>query len=103
MDSYTTLALDWLAGHPSPSTVTAHPQRWAEQTSTAIIRRIRELVDQLAPTIPGETFPDRRARLNTARLTATELAIDELLPSHAPPPDHPDSWTPLLPDLTDLL
>jgi hypothetical protein len=103
VDSYSSLALDWLASHPNPSMVTTDPQRWAEQISTAMTRRIRELVDQLAPTIPGERYPARRARLNTAQLAATELAVDELLPSYDPSPDHPEGWTPLLPDLTDLL
>lgn len=103
MDSYTTLALDWLAGHPSPETITTDPRPWAEQTSAEITNRIRQLVDQLTPTSPGEPYPARRARLTTAQTTATELALDELLPPYEPILDRPTNWTPLVPDLSDLL
>lgn len=103
MDSYTTLALDWLAGHPHPETITPDPRQWAEQMSAEITNRIRQLVDQLAPTIPGEPYPDRRARLTTAHMTAIELTLDELLPPHEPTPDRRADWTPLVPDLSDLL
>ena len=103
MDSYTTLALDWLAGHPNPETITTDPRSWAEQTSSEITYRIRQLVDQLAPTIPGEPYLARRTRLITAAMTATELALDELLPPQDAIPDQPADWTPLIPDLSDLL
>jgi hypothetical protein len=103
MDSYTTVALDWLAGHPNPETITTDPRQWAEQTSAEITNRIRHLVDQLAPTIPGEAYPARRARLTTAETTATELALDELLPPYEPNLDRRADWTPLVPDLSDLL
>jgi hypothetical protein len=81
VDSYTKLALDWLADHPNPETVTADPNRWAEQTSQSIRQRIHEVVDQFAPSIP---------------------AIDEHLPIYEPSPDRED-WTPLVPDISDLL
>jgi hypothetical protein len=60
MDSYTTLALDWLAGHPNPEAITSDPRQWAEQMSAEITNRIRQLVVQLAPTIPGDCYSRAR-------------------------------------------
>lgn len=102
MNDFTKLALDWLAEHPNPQTITNDPTNWAEQAGEAIRQRIRVLVDQLAPPIPDEPFMTRVGRLNSARLTATELAIDEYLPSYATPDDQED-WVPLMPDISDLL
>lgn len=102
MHPYTTLALDWLTDHPRPETITTDPQRWADHMGPVIENRIRQLVEQLAPPIPGEAFRTRRSRLTSAQLTASELAMDELLPVHDPIPDHGADWKPLIPDLSDL-
>lgn len=103
MNDFTTLARGWLAEHPSPETITDDPTGWAEQTGEAIRQRIHDLVDQLAPPIPDEPFMTRVGRLNAARLTATEMAIDEHLPCYDPPQDETEGWTPLVPDYSDLL
>ena len=102
MNDFTKLALDWLAEHPNPQTITHDPAGWADQTGEAIRQRIHHLVDQLAPPIPDEPFMTRVGRLNSARLTATELAIDEYLPSYSTPDDRED-WVPLMPDISDLI
>ena len=102
MDTYTYLALDWLANQSDWTTVTDHPQTWAHRMGERIFQRTRELTDQPAPSIPGETFADRVRRLNRAWQTAEEIAIDE----HLPPTEASETardWTPLLPDLSDLL
>ena len=102
MDTYTNLALDWLATQPQWSRITEDPQTWAHETGERIFQRTRELTDQLAPPLPGELFEDRVQRLNTAWRMAEELAIDEHLPSTMD--DSPATgWTPLVPDLSDLL
>ena len=102
MDSYTKLALDWLADHPSPEAVTTDPERWAAETGMAINHRIRELVDTIAPPMADEEFMARVGRLNSAALTAREVAIDEYLPRYTTPDDDED-WVPLMPDISDLL
>ena len=102
MDSYTKLALDWLSGHPSPEAITSDPDRWAAETGMAMHQRIRDLVDHLAPPVPDEEFLSRVGRLNSAWQMATEVAIDEYLPSYTTPDDDED-WVPLMPDISDLL
>ena len=102
MDSYTKLALDWLADHPTPEAVTTDPDRWAQETGTAMHQRIRDLVDHLAPSIADEEFLSRVGRLNAAWQMATEVAIDEYLPSYTMAEDQED-WVPLMPDISDLL
>ena len=101
MDTYTTLALDWLSTQPDWAAITDDPQTWAHETGERLFQRTRELTDQLAPTVPGEAFGDRVRRLNTAWQSAEELAIAEILP---PTTERSQTgWTPLLPDLSDLL
>mgnify|MGYP007132579965 CR=1 FL=1 len=102
MDSYTTLAHRWLESHPNPSSITDDPDRWAQATGEAIFQRIHQIVDQLAPPIPGEEYLDRLRRLNSAWQTATEVAIDEHLPFYDLP-DEEEDWVPLMPDISDLL
>lgn len=102
MDSYTKLALDWLAGHPTPEAVTSDPDRWAMETGEAVFQRIHELVDTLAPPRACEEFLARAGRLNSAWQMATEVAIEEYLPSYTTPDDEED-WVPLMPDISDLL
>ena len=102
MDSYTKLALDWLADHPTPEAVTSDPDRWAQKTGTAIRQRTHDLVDQLAPPVPDEEFMTRVGRLNSAQLIAKEVAIEEYLPSYTTTDDQED-WVPLMPDISDLL
>jgi len=103
VNDFTTLAHHWLESHPNPSAVTDDPERWAEQTGQAIFQRIHQLVEQLAPRIPGEEYLDRLRRLNSAWQTATEVAIDEHLPMYDPAPDQDEDWVPLIPDISDLL
>ncbi len=103
MDSYTTLAHRWLESHPNPSSITNDPDRWALETGEAIFQRIHQLVDQLAPPIPGEEYLDRLRHLNSAWQTAAEVAIDEHLPFYEPAPDQDENWVPLMPDISDLL
>lgn len=103
MNDFTTLAHHWLESHPNPSSITNDPERWAEVTGEAIFQRIHRLVEQLAPTIPGEEYLDRLRRLNSAWQTATEVAIDEHLPNYDPAPDEDENWVPLIPDISDLL
>lgn len=102
MDTYTNLALDWLASQSDWSMVTDDAQTWAHATGERIFQRTRELTDQLAPPIPREAFQDRVRRLNAAWQTAEELAIDEHLPA-TPGAEPLRDWTPLVPDLSDLL
>lgn len=102
MDSYTKLALDWLADHPTPAAIASDPDRWAVETGTSIRQRIRDLVDHLAPPVPNEKFMDRVGRLNAAELTAREVAIEEHLPSYTLADDR-ENWVPLMPDISDLL
>lgn len=102
METYTALALAWLAEHPNPQVVTSNPSRWAEEINEAILRRIRELVEQLAPPTASETYLQRRTRLATAQQTAVEVALNELLPQ-PPTEELATGWTPLVPDLSDLL
>ena len=103
MDSYTNLALDWLATQPNWASITADPQTWAEEIGDRIFQRTRELTDHLAPPIPGEPFEERTRRLNSAWQTAEEIAIDEHLPPSSTTAETRDGWTPLVPDLSDLL
>jgi hypothetical protein len=103
VDTYTKLAMDWLAAHPSPASVTTDPTRWAGQTGRSIRQRIQDLVDQLAPPIQDEPFLDRVRRLNAARQMAMEVALDEYLPTPGSTQDETSDWTPLMPDLSDLL
>ena len=104
MDTYTKLALDWLAGHPNPESVTTDdPTRWAARTSDAMSHRIRAVADHLAPSIPDEPFLTRLGRLSSAWQMATEVAIDEFLPTYEPNPDETEDWVPLVPDISDLL
>lgn len=102
MDSYTTLAHRWLEHHPNPRSITDDPETWAAETGQRLRHRIRDLTDQLAPPIPGEEYLDRLRRLNSAWQTATEVAIDEHLPSYEVP-DESEDWEPLMPDISDLL
>jgi hypothetical protein len=102
MDTYTHLALDWLATQPAWAGITDDPQTWAHEMGERIFQRTRELTDQLAPPVPDESFENRIQRLNAAWRTAEELAIDEHLPS-ATDGAPPTGWTPLMPDLSDLL
>lgn len=103
MDSYTNLAMNWLANRPDWAMITSDPLTWAHETGDRIFQRTRELTDQLAPPIPGEPFEERTRRLNTAWQTAEEIAIDEHLPPTAGEEGPPEAWTPLVPDLSDLL
>ena len=68
-----------------------------------IRQRIQDLVDQLAPPIQDEPFLDRVRRLNAARQMAMEVALDEYLPTPGSTQDETSDWTPLMPDLSDLL
>ena len=103
MDSYTNLAMDWLATQPDWATITSDPQTWALETGDRIFQRTRELTDQLAPPIPNEPFEDRTRRLNRAWQAAEELAIAEHLPPATIVEDAEPGWGPLVPDLSDLL
>ena len=103
MDSYTKLAQDWLADHPSPEAVTTDAARWATETGEAIFQRIHHLVDHLAPPVHDEEYLSRLGRLNSAWQMATEVAIDEYLPSYRTPDDDDEDWVPLMPDISDLL
>lgn len=101
MDSYMSMAVNWLATQPHWESITSDPQTWALETGDRIFQRTRELTDQLAPPIPNEPFEERSRRLNAAWQTAEELAIAE----HLPPTvegSEPD-WVPLVPSLSDLL
>jgi len=102
MDSYTKLALDWLADHPTPDAVTTAPESWAAEIGMAMHQHIRDLVDHLAPPVANEEYLSRLGRLNAAWQMATEVAIDEYLPSYTTPDDEED-WVPLMPDISDLL
>ena len=102
MDSYTKLAQDWLADHPNPEAVTSDPDRWAQETGEAIFQRTHEVLDRLAPPVPDEEFLTRAGRLNSAWQMATEIAIDEYLPSYTTSDDQ-EEWVPLMPDISDLL
>ena len=102
MESYTKLALDWLADHPTPAAITSDPDRWAAETGTAVRQRTHDLMDQLAPLVPNEDFMGRVGRLNAAKLTAREVAMEEYLPSYTTTDDQED-WVPLMPDISDLL
>jgi hypothetical protein len=102
VDSYRKIALDWLADHPEPESITTDPARWSEQTAEAIRQRIRDLVDQLAPANAKDGYSTRVGRLNAAELSARELAIEEHLPGY-PTADDQEHWAPLVPDISDLL
>lgn len=41
MNTYTKLAADWLADHPTPEGVTSDPDHWANETGTAIRHRTK--------------------------------------------------------------
>lgn len=101
-DSHTTLALDWLTGHPTPEAVTRDPDRWARETGEAMFQRIHELVDTMASPVTGEEYLARLGRLNSAWQMATEVAMGEYLPSYPTPDDH-EGWVPLMPEIADLL
>ena len=102
MDSYTNLALDWLATQPDSTSITTDPQAWARGIGDRIFQRTRELTDLLAPSVLGEPFEERTRRLNAAWQRAEEIAIAEQLPSPTAA-ETSESWTPLVPDLSDLL
>lgn len=103
MDSYTTLAMSWLANHPDQAMITSDPQTWAHEIGDRICQRTRDLTDRLAPPIKYEPFEERTRRLNTVWRTAEEIAIDEHLPPIVGEERPRQAWTPLVPDLTDLL
>ena len=102
MNDLTTLAATWLSTHPNPASITDDPDRWAEHTGAAIFQRTHQLAAQLAPPNPGEEFLVRMARANNAWAAATEMAIAEHLP-HQDTTTEQANWTPLMPDLSDLL
>ena len=104
MNQHMTTAGQYLASNPELAATIDDPERWASATGAEIQASIRRLTDSMTrPGTQQQSYLERRAQLLTAARIAEEVAVHDLLPTSPPEPaDHRD-WTPLLPDLTDLL
>lgn len=102
MNRYAIIARHYLASHPDLAATVEDPETWAAAMGAEIDTTIRRVTDSMTTPDPTASYLQRRAQVTGAARIAEELALHDLLPTTSGPTSD-EGWTPLVPDLRDLL